>query len=210
MRTTLCFSWLVLGAILFPAVHAGSPSEPELTDPAGDAPPALDVLAAWWSSPSPSSVAVTIKLSDILVGQPLADNNHEENRWYYTLSFSTSAYTAPITVRCTVGSVESSPVRGSTITGDVGLVAGTECVASRVQAFNNRFAFNVNTAVDKLANTLTITMAETSNPTVVDIGPGTSFSALTIETAGGKVTNIGVGHKDTVYDKTAAGSDYTM
>lgn len=210
MRTTLCFSWLVMGAILFPAVHAGSAASPELTDPAGDAPAHVDVLAAWWSSPNPSSVAVTLRLSDILVGQPLADSNLEENRWYYTLSFSTSAHTEPLTVRCIVGSVESSPIRGATITGDVGAVAGTECVASRVAAFSNRFAFNVNTAVDKLANTLTITMAETANPTVVDIGAGTSFTGLTVETAGGKVTNIGVNHKDKIYDTTGVGADFTM
>jgi hypothetical protein len=210
LRTTLCFSWLILGALLVPAVHAGSAAAPELSDPAGDAPPALDVLAAWWSSADATHATINIHLSDLLVGQPLADTNAAETRWYYTASFSTSAYRNPIVIRCIVGVVESSPAHGITVTGDVGLTYGTDCQATPIPETLRQPAFTVNTAVDKQANTLSITLTERTEANHVDIGPGTSFSGLTLKTGGGKVSTFGVGHEDTTYDTTAAGATFTM
>ena len=210
MRTTLCFSWLIVAALLTPSVVAAGP---HLTDPVGDAggaSGALDIVAATWSSDRADRVQVNVQVADLLVGQPLADSNAQETRWYYTLKFQPSSYHSVITVRCLVGIVESSPVHGQTATGDVGATLGTDCQASPMQNFNRRPAFVVNTAVDKLTNTLSIIMTETTNPTTLDIGPGTTFSGLTVETGGGKVTNVGIGHKDTVYDTTVPGSDFTM
>lgn len=207
MRTTLCFSWLIAAALLVPSTFAAGP---HLTDAAGDAPAALDVLSATWTSDRADRVQINVVLSDILVGQPLLDGNAQETRWYYTAKFTPSSYGSEITVRCIVGVVESSPVHGQTVTGDVGAVLGTDCDASRLREWNNNEAFTVNTAVDKLTNTLSIIITETTNPTYIDIGPGTTFSGLTLETAGGKVSNVGVGHKDTVYDTTGVGADFTM
>jgi hypothetical protein len=214
MRTTLCFSWLVVAALLVPTVYANGP---HLTDAQGDAPAALDVLSATWTTDRADRVQINIQLADLLVGQPLADGNPEETRWYYTAKFTPSTYGGVITVRCLVGIVETSTpvyvngnVRGQTVTGDVGATLGTECRSTPMAGFNNRPSFQVNTVVDKTTSTLSIILTETVNPTTLEIGPGTTFSGLTLETAGGKVSNIGVGHKDTVYDTTGVGSDFTM
>ena len=214
----MCFSWLVLGAILFPAVTAGTPEEPELTDGSGDAPAGLDVLSAWWSTEREDRVAINIKLADLTVGQPLLDSNNEEIRWYYTLTFSTSAYATPITVKCIVGSVETSapaqsPVmpRGQTPAGgDFGGTVGTDCRATPITEFHNREAFVVNTRVDKLNDVLIVSLTEQADPRPVDIGVGTTFSDLVIQTAGGKATSIGAGHRDTVYDNAGPGALFTM
>ena len=206
LRTTLCFSWLVLGAILFPAVHAGSPAEPELTDVAGDAPPALDVLSAWWGTMD-GGVTLTLQLSDILVGQPVADTNAVETRWYYNAKFTTSAYHSPITIRCVVGLVDSTPVHGQTITGDVGATIGTDCQSTRIPEDFNVMAYDIFTSADKVAGTLTLEIS--SNTPVVAAGPGVSFNGLTVWTGGGKATTVGIGHQDTLYDTTGIGAGWT-
>ena len=206
LRTTLCFSWLVLGAILFPAVHAGSAGSPELRDDAGDAPPALDVLAAWWGDLD-GTLTLTIQLQDLLVGQPLADTNVAETRWYYNAKFQPSSYHKPITIRCLVGLVESSPVHGQTPTADAGLTVGTDCQSTRIIEDFNLMAYDVFTSVDKVAGTLTLEIS--ANTKVVTVGPGVTYSGLTVWTGGGKVTTIGIGHQDTIYDTTGIGATYT-
>lgn len=54
MIKPFAFSWLAAAVLLLPAVHAGSASAPELTDPADPAlPGALDVTAAWFTPVKP-------------------------------------------------------------------------------------------------------------------------------------------------------------
>lgn len=194
MRTLATFSMLVVGALVVPAVYAGSQAEPELTDGVDNsAPGALDVLSAWWTAEADNRVRINIKVRDLLTsGQPAADglpgdatDGSNEIRYYYEATFTPSSTGSSIEIRCIVGAVDSSPVRGQWQPGNGGVAVGTDCRASPVQNFNNQAAFNTNTEVDRLNGILTIILTERANPVIVDIGAGTTFSDLAIETSSG-------------------------
>jgi hypothetical protein len=208
MRTLATLSMLVVGALVLPAVHAGSEAAPEITDGDDNYPAALDVRKAWWSRTSDTVVAMNIKVEDLLnSGQPLVDGapgDLDETRYYYTFKFTPSSYGKPVEVRCLIGFLDTSPAHGVWPAGENGISVGTDCRSTPIPEFNNLNAFFVDTSADRLNNIFTITLTQRNNPTPVSLAPGTTFSGLSLETAAGKLSSRTIpfnpNHKDTVYD----------
>lgn len=215
MRRALCL--LSAAFLLLPAVHAGTSAAPEVVDPDDATVASLDVLAAWWTKENDSRLSVTLQVEDLaFFGQPLLDPDHPRTdvRHYYQLDFSAvtdpTLPPLPLYVRCVVGLVETSPVKGTRpIGGNFGGTVGTECVSTPILAHHNREAFRVTTRLDALSDQLTVVLEE-NGPPVLDLRPGLQLLDLRVRTATGAATAIGVGHDAAVQDLAGPGAPFTM
>lgn len=231
MKVSLPLAWIALAALLVPAVHAGSSGSPELRDAAGDAPPGLDVVAAWWSpAPAPlfterdvgdtgvsrvdnllaarhpagDRLQVTVKLTDLTTAQPLADS---ATSYQYRISFTPDVLGEEVVIVCVLNYVNAGASVGILPyydrTGDiqrVGLLCGPQEDGTQFKAFH------ADGSMDLVADTLTVVLVERD----LDVGPGTVFSNLRIQTSASKVNAGTPLLKQVVADTTGAGAAYTL
>lgn len=228
MRKNVSFTALLLGALLLPAVMAGSSNSPELTDAAGDAPHAgVDVVAAWFSTAQTPLVTtgdetvdctlfkicedfirVYVKVKDFTLASPIADEDPLSTRYYYTIKFTPDVWGQEVTVNCMINYqdlVQTGLWVGLSVmaTPEIGIV-GRACWIPDTGALGD--AFDVSgVSVSHTEHTLRVTLTED----LADIGPGTTFSGLRVSTA---VGGVGTGPilRNSPADTTGIGKSFTM
>ena len=182
MRISTISVPLLLLAFVAPAIHAGSPSSPEATDPSGDAfagatyLAALDITSAWFTTgnfhplaaPSPQ---ITIQVADLGAAAPAADAKNEDVRYHYRVDF----VDAGGVTRWTECVIALAPAPGVTLTAQSGLSAGVYCEG----ATPTHFAATIDPVADRVSMWLNggafvsnVQISTWSGPATAVLGPG--------------------------------------
>lgn len=191
MKTSL--SLFLAALTLLPAALAGSAGAPDITDASGDAPAPLDVTSAWFTDAGPTragmddvTVDLTIQLADLGAAAPVADDNRDDSRYYYRLSFTPSSTGSRVDVVCFITQADSSVAGVNAVGGEVGV--GTACDVPRDQFSRN--LIRVVPKVDVLAGTFTFSLSRpslTESPGAIPLTPGTSLDDVVIRTSSGSL-----------------------
>lgn len=228
MRTNVTITALLLGALILPAVMAGNANQPELTDAADDVPNAsVDVVAAWFSTTqSPLTTTgdqtvdcllfticedilrVYVKVQDFTLASPIADEDPLSTRYYYTIKFTPDAWGKEVTIHCMINYQDLAAaglwVQLSVLaTPEVGIV-GRGCWMPASGSLGDAFDMG-GVAISHTEHTLRVTLYED----LLDFGPGSTFSGLTVSTAIGSVNTPPL-LRTTPADTTGVGSTFTI
>lgn len=191
MKTSLTLLLATLCAL--PAALAGSAGSPDISDASGDAPAPLDVVSAWFATVGPTratgndqTVTLTLKLRDLGLAAPVADENRDDTRYYYHVSFTPSTTGTPVTYVCYVSQADSSVAGVAAPGGEMGV--GTSCGGPRDQF--TRDLLKATPKVDVLTSTLTVTFSRPTlaeSPSGIPLPPGASLDDVVVRTSSGSL-----------------------
>lgn len=184
--------YVVLAAMIAPAALAGTATEPEIVDDAGDAGgrTALDVNSVWFNSANPRwadradrQLEINIKVTDLLAAAPAADGADTQTRYYYDVFLTHGDTGQTYKATCFIHLVHLLVINNPIGAQNYGVSGG--CLNIQDQSLNT--LLEVRMSPDHLTDVVEITI---SRPYYggISLAPGTGVT-VSVETAGGEVLN---------------------
>ena len=176
MKTSIVLLTIIAGSILATPAWAGSASNPEVIDAAGDAPGSVDIVSAWVHATA-TDLSVTIKLSDLSQSSPLLDNEGSIHNYYRT-EFVLSTTGARYFLEGQIHGVDTQTEAGTStprVTGPVVVNVGTQFAGGRMGSQPTSLGGTV--SVDAAAGTITVT-----TPRGTLFAPGATLSQISVTT----------------------------